>query len=41
VRVDVRRVPRADIPDDAAAFTAWLDAEWRRVDDTVTELAAR
>lgn len=32
VKVKIWRVPAADIPKDAAARAAWLDAEWARMD---------
>ena len=35
VQVEAWRVPRADIPDDVAAQTEWLDAQWARVDAAV------
>lgn len=35
VLVSAWRVPRADIPDDVAAQTEWLDRQWARVDAAV------
>jgi 1-acyl-sn-glycerol-3-phosphate acyltransferase len=37
VRVQFRRVPRAEIPADADAALAWLRSEWRRVDAWVRD----
>jgi hypothetical protein len=35
VRFVLRRIPRSDVPSPYGDFTAWLDAEWMRMDDEV------
>lgn len=35
VKMWLRRIPRAEIPADDAAYTAWLDDAWLRLDDEV------
>lgn len=35
VRIWLRRIPRTEIPADEAAYTAWLDDVWLRLDDEV------
>ena len=32
IRVDLRRVPRAELPTDRAAFKTWLDDAWLELD---------
>lgn len=36
IHVDIRRTPRAALPEDADGLTTWLDAEWVRMDAWVT-----
>jgi 1-acyl-sn-glycerol-3-phosphate acyltransferase len=38
VRVDIRRVPRSEVPD-SDGFAAWFDEEWVRCDRRTAELA--
>jgi 1-acyl-sn-glycerol-3-phosphate acyltransferase len=40
VQFAARRIARRDVPDDPAAFAAWLDGQWQRVDDDVNALLA-
>ena len=35
VRFVLRRIPRSEVPSPYGDFTAWLDAEWMRMDDEV------
>jgi 1-acyl-sn-glycerol-3-phosphate acyltransferase len=41
ITVEVRRVPRSQIPDDTEDRVRWLDDEWRRVDAWVQEQLAQ
>lgn len=38
VHLAARRIPRAEVPDEPAAFAEWLDLHWQRVDDEVDAL---
>jgi 1-acyl-sn-glycerol-3-phosphate acyltransferase len=41
IRLKLRRIAGADVPEGRAARLAWLDAEWQRLDDWLESVVAR